>query len=173
MEPILTERLKLVPADPAILRAAVAGEAALADALSATVRVPWTEFGRPAFQYALRKMEADPEAAGWWTWFPILKDENSLIGSGGYKGPPDAAGMVEIGYEIGPAYRGRGLATEMAAALIERAFRDPGVRYVQAHTLAQRNASARVLEKCGLERTAEIKVAGEGRIWRWRVERTG
>ena len=171
MEPIHTQRLRLIPADVSLLRAAVAGEAALAEALQATVRVSWTEFGHPAFRYARRKVEADPAAAGWWAWFPILKEENALIGSGGYKGPPDEAGMVEIGYEIAPAWRGRGLATEMAAALIDRAFRDPRVRYVQAHTMAERNASARVLEKCGLERTEEIEVAGEGRIWRWRVHR--
>ena len=39
----------------------------------------------------------------------------SLIGLGGFKGAPDH-GQVEIGYEIAPGYRLRGLATEAADA---------------------------------------------------------
>ena len=78
------------------------------------------------------------------------------MGSCGYKGEPKD-GMVEIGYEVAEAYRGRGLATEMAKALIQNAFNDNAVMYVQAHTLAAVNESGSVLVKCGMQKMEELE----------------
>ena len=52
----------------------------------------------------------------WWAYLPVLKKTKTLLGSCGYKGDPKN-GMVEIGYEVAEAYRGWGLATEMAKGI--------------------------------------------------------
>jgi RimJ/RimL family protein N-acetyltransferase len=84
-------------------------------------------------------------------WFRVIhKTDNALIGTGVFPAPPDSDGVAEIAYGIAPAYQGRGYATEVANALIDFASRNARVREIHAHTLAQTNASTRVLEKCGI-----------------------
>jgi len=95
----------------------------------------------------------------------------AAIGSCGYKGPPDPDGVVEIAYAVHEAYRGRGYATEVAAALIDYAFASGRVRTVRAHTLPQPNASTRVLTKCGFERLGEVLDPEDGLVWRWEIRR--
>ena len=165
-----TNRLHLIPATPSLLKAAIKGRGLFAEALLAEVPAHWTEFGTGPLQWALDKLTEAPADAGWLTWFPIYKEDNLLIGSGGYKGQPNDAGEVEIGYEIIPAYRGRGLATEMAHALVKRAFSFNAVSKVLAHTLAQPNASTAILIKLGFIHTAEFENEEDGLIWRWELD---
>lgn len=74
---------------------------------------------------------ADPWVHG----FAVLHAENEeIIGSAGFKGPPDEAGVVEIAYGIVPTYRGQGYASEAAAGLVEFAMEHGQVRVVRAHT---------------------------------------
>ena len=50
--------------------------------------------------------------------FLVIDDEGRIAGECGTKAPPDADGMVEIGYGLGTGSRGRGLGTEAVAALV-------------------------------------------------------
>jgi [ribosomal protein S5]-alanine N-acetyltransferase len=96
-----------------------------------------------------------------------------VVGTAGFKGPPDEGGVVEIAYGIVPGCRGRGYATEAAAALVSFAFADERVRVVRAHTLPAVSASTRVLEKCGLLQLGEVVDPEDGPVWRWeRVKET-
>jgi ribosomal-protein-alanine N-acetyltransferase len=78
-----------------------------------------------------------------------------VIGSMGCKAAPDDQGMVEIGYDIVPAYQGQGYATEMARAFVKWALDQALVRRVAAECLPDNWASIRVLEKLGMQRVAE------------------
>jgi RimJ/RimL family protein N-acetyltransferase len=70
---------------------------------------------------------------------------------------------------MAPSYQGRGFATSAARQLIEIAFASGLVDCVYAHTLAEFNASTRVLQKCGMTRVAETIDPEDGRVWRWEV----
>lgn len=164
---IETECLKLIPGDPEILRSALQGNASLARSLQVGVQEDWTAFGKGPLQFALDRLSDNEEEYGWWTWFPVHKADNQLIGSGGFKGKPGPEGTVEIGYEIAPAYRHRGLATEMARGLITHAFADHRVTTIVAHTLAHENASTKVLQKCGFEKTEALLDPEDGMVWKW------
>jgi ribosomal-protein-alanine N-acetyltransferase len=94
-------------------------------------------------------------------------DSGKVIGAAGFKGPPGADGAVEIAYGIVPEYQGRGYATEAAAALVEFASKSGCVRIACAHTLPQKNASTRVLSKCGFEFAGEVVDPEDGPVWRW------
>jgi RimJ/RimL family protein N-acetyltransferase len=96
----------------------------------------------------------------------VERTSGAVVGSGGYKGPPDDDGAVEIAYGIGEEYRGRGYAKEGAAALVEFAL-GAGARLVYAHTRPENSASARVLESCGFERVGEVVDPEDGLVWRW------
>ena len=92
---------------------------------------------------------------------------NVRVGTGGFKGPPDADGMVEIAYGVAPEHQGRGYATEAAEALVAYAFGNGQVRVVRAHTLPENDASKRVLEKCGFRFIGEVDDPEDGLVWRW------
>jgi RimJ/RimL family protein N-acetyltransferase len=92
---------------------------------------------------------------------------NIRIGSGGFKGPPDADGIVEIAYGVAPEHQGRGYATEAAEALVAYAFTSGQVRVVRAHTLPENDASKRVLEKSGFRFVGEVHDPEDGLVCRW------
>ena len=170
---IETPKLRLVLATASILDAVLRGNRSLSKALKANVPLLWTEYGDPIFRFSLDRVKEKPEEVVWWTYLPILKEENILVGSCGYKGPPDKDGLVEIGYEVTREYRDRGLATEMAMGLIQHAFCFPEVKAVKAHTLAEVNASGSVLTKCGMKKVAELFDPDDGEVWQWVVKREG
>jgi ribosomal-protein-alanine N-acetyltransferase len=95
------------------------------------------------------------------------RTDKKLIGACGFKGEPDLEGMVELGYEIASAYRGRGLATEAAQGLLNYAFGHDGVRRVTATTLAEENASTRLLRRLNFTFTGEETDLEDGKIWTW------
>lgn len=168
---IETKNLRLIQCDTEILKEAISGNENLSKKLGVTVLDNWTEFGVGALEYSLGKLSANENESGWWTYFPIHKQNNRLIGSGGYQGKPTIEGTVEIGYEITPDYRNRGLATEMTKGLIENAFRNDKVKSIIALTLGQENPSTKVLTKCGFDKIEEINDPDEGIIWKWELKR--
>lgn len=168
---IETEQLRLIACDRELLGQAIAGDAQLEKYLNVTVPKNWSQFGRRVLRYALEKLQADEASLGWWTYFPIHKADNVLIGSGGYQGRPNSDGAVEIGYEIRKEHRNRGLATELARGLINHAFAQAEVKLIRAYTLGVVNASTQVLTKCGLTKTSELADQENGQIWRWELQR--
>jgi ribosomal-protein-alanine N-acetyltransferase len=170
---ITPPRLHLVPHDPAHLRALIDGPENYARVsgispakglrefiVSPDVSVEWTAALKTA-------AGVDP----WKYGFAVVENAGGLvIGNAGFTGPPDAAGNVEIAYGIVSDYEGRGFATEAAAALVAYARADQRVRSVCAHTLPARNASTRILEKCGFRFAGEVNHPTDGLIWRWEHE---
>jgi RimJ/RimL family protein N-acetyltransferase len=76
-------------------------------------------------------------------------------------------GRVEIGYFTFPGHEGRGVATAMAAELIDiAAAHDPEV-LVTAQTLCERNASHRVLEKLGFRAIGTVDHPEDGIVLEW------
>lgn len=167
---IETQNLKLIPCDTELLEIALAGNELLSKKLNVKVPKHWTEFGDIALQYSLNKLSENEEEQSWWTYFPIHKQDDILIGSCGYKGKPDEKGLVEIGYEIMTDYRNRGLATELTKGLVEHAFKDPRVKAIIAHTLGNENPSTKVLQKNGFIKVDEIEDPEDGLIWKWELK---
>ena len=91
---------------------------------------------------------------------------NGVVGACGFKGPPDADRAVEIAYITFPLHRNRGYGAAMACELVSLA-RQAGVQKVIAHTLPERTASARILERAGFELVGEVTDPDDGRVWRW------
>jgi len=80
----------------------------------------------------------------------VERGSNAAVGYVNFHAPPDADGMVEIGYQIVPAARRRGYATEGAAALLHHAFTALGAEAVFATTMAVNTPSRRVMERLGM-----------------------
>jgi ribosomal-protein-alanine N-acetyltransferase len=124
----------------------------------------------PAWLDALRKStRTDPWQHGF---FIVDRERSCIVGTAGFKGPPDPDGVVEIAYGVAPEYQGRGYATEAANALVEFALADARVAVVRAHTLPEANASTRVLTKNGFRHLGEVIDPEDGRVWRWELPRS-
>lgn len=158
---IETERLRLVPFTAEHAGALADGASRLGSLLRARIPDGW-----PHFSDAYGSGPTEPVEPHWGTYLFMLKDGAALVGSGGFKGGP-LEGAVEVGYEIAPEFQGQGFATEATRAMIEHAFSFEDVLVAQAHTLAEPNASTRVLEKVRMLMVETIEDSEKGPIWRW------
>jgi RimJ/RimL family protein N-acetyltransferase len=115
----------------------------------------------------LRYMHASGAAVPWAGYLAIDPARRLVVGTCAFKGAPDADGMVEVAYFTFPSHEGRGYATAMARALRDQAATAAAVRLVRAHTLPERNASARILDKLGFRLIGEVVDPEDGVVWRW------
>jgi RimJ/RimL family protein N-acetyltransferase len=160
--------IRLVRPDPDLLGAALEGDQVLARAIGHDVVAGWATF-TDALQPKRDALGAQPDAAAWGPRFFITGNPPELVGWGGFKAPP-ADGVVELGYEIAESRQGRGLATAATRAMVAEAFADARVRMVIAHTLPERNASNRVLEKVGFRFDGAAR-EGDKPVWRFSLTR--
>lgn len=167
---LVLPRLTLVDGNLQLLTAAIVDDGALEAVLGVSVADGWAGF--PEALPILRAMYTKhPDGHPWGSLFFVDQHVRTLVGFGGFKGPPSPEAVVEIGYAIAPAFQGRGLATDAVAQMVQRAFGDTTVRAVDAHTLGQINPSTRVLEKSGFRKIGEANDPDEGVVWHWRRER--
>ena len=115
-----------------------------------------------------RMLSAGGAALPWVGYLALEGPRRHVVDTSGFKGRPDADGVVEIAYFTFPGEEGRGVATAMAGALVLVALAAPQqVAVVRAHTLAERNASCRVLEKVGVQHAGSRRDPEDGPVWRW------
>ena len=97
-----------------------------------------------------------------------VDDSGQIVGTCAFKGGVNPeTGEIEIAYHTYPPFEGRGYARAMAKGLVALAADVAGLRRVIAHTLPERNASTRVLEKIGMRCTGAVIDPEDGRVWRW------
>lgn len=107
------------------------------------------------WRFRSRQAEQDPASAAWVT--GVIWDERRrlAVGRAGYHGPPDASGMVEIGYAVDPAHRRRGYARAALEALLARAAREPDVRTVRVSIRPDNLPSYRLASQYGFRQVGE------------------
>jgi RimJ/RimL family protein N-acetyltransferase len=110
-----------------------------------------------------RQADDDPASAAWVTGV-IWDEERKLpVGRAGYHGPPDPAGLVEIGYAVDPAYRRRGYARAALEALLHRAAHEPNVRTVRVTISPDNEPSYRLATQYGFTEVGEQWDEEDGR----------
>ncbi len=149
---IPTERLRLHPASPADARQ-------LAHGGDGGWR--WLGGGPGSGTRDLAGIVERADDVGWhrppWGLYVIVREADSVaVGGTGFHAPPDVQGSVEVGYELDPAARGFGYATETLLALAGFAFTHPAVRSVTATTYPENAASQRVLRRAGFTRRDDL-----------------
>jgi ribosomal-protein-alanine N-acetyltransferase len=154
---LLTANLRLVPCTPEQVRAQI-------DLMDEHDR-------RQLSPDWLARLAAATTIDPWVLGFSVVHGvSGDVIGTCGFKAPPDADGMVEIAYGIAPAHQNKGYATEAAGALVRFAIADAQVRIIRAHTMEDANASARVLVKCGFHPRGQVIDPEDGPVFRWEIE---
>ena len=152
---IKTRRLCLVPATLELLKAELDSRVYFEKLLGARIPVNWPPelYDRAATEYTVKCIVDNPGTSGWWLYYIILQHETDpvAVGTSGYKGPPEANGVVELGYGVLPEFQRRGIATEATMGLIANAFACLQVERVISETLPELTASIGVMEKCGFK----------------------
>lgn len=156
MTTLRTPRLLLIAASPESLRAELVAPAALGEVLGVDVPASWPPelYDADAVRWTLAYQLAHPDEQRWSLYYVAEAPQRAafrprLAGVVGYKGAPDEAGIVEIGYGILPECRRQGYASEAVRALLANAFADARVQTVIAHTLTELTASIGVLRATG------------------------
>jgi ribosomal-protein-alanine N-acetyltransferase len=147
-----SRRMTLVAATVDLVAADLAGREEFAEAIGADVPDEWPPelFDSPSMRVTLEQLR-DPAEHGWSLWYLLSKkhDPPKVLGVCGFKGKPDRAGSVEIGYSVLRQFRIQGYATEAVARLVLWAFSHQNVVEVTAETLPHLRQSIRVMEKNG------------------------
>lgn len=150
---VASSHVRLVVASLEALDAEDRSAGALATALGVAPPVDWP----PPFndadtrRWIRGRLLSAPGLARWFSYYIVAQIDGveTVVGTCGFKGPPDDRGTVEIGYAIVPAYHRRGIGTAAVAVLVEIALSDQGVRRVTAETPVSFASSRALLEQSG------------------------
>lgn len=167
---IETSRLQLIPCNLAHLETFLRSREEFARLVGVAVPESFPVFTE-SFRYWYERLRDDPSLTGWLSYLFVERTARVIVGDGGFKGLPDATGNVEIGYAIVPEYRRRGYATEAARGLTTWAFATPTVAAVSADTLADGEASKRVLTALGMRQIGTAHDPEEGPLIHWSIRR--
>lgn len=151
---LATSRLILIGADAALLLAERSSQAELAAALHASMPSSWPpeHHDKDVIEWVLKSLEFLDPGKPWNMYYIVLRTPRTVIGTCGFKGPPDQNGCVELGYSVAREFHGSGLATEAVQQLISAAFAG-GASEVAAETYPSLTPSLRVMQKCGMTLT--------------------
>jgi ribosomal-protein-alanine N-acetyltransferase len=151
-----TAHLDLVAASLLHVDAELAGPKQLAGLLGVVVPKGWPPTGveRAFMEQVRQRLAGDGQAGiGWYGWYAICRhtalQPSTLVGVGGFFGPPDDTGTVELGFSVLPAFRGRGHATEMVRTLAAHALSQPAVERIVADSLVRDRPTQAVLLRNG------------------------
>lgn len=149
--------VRIIRLSPAAIAALAEGDLATANAHSPVPLTPWhvSEGSRSTWRYRATQAVESPEDLPWITGI-LWDDEAQLaVGQSGFHGAPDAAGMVEVGYGVDPAYRRRGYARAALELAIERARSEPAVHTLRATISPENEASLGLIAQYPFVRNGE------------------
>ena len=153
---ITTERLLLVALLPDDIEALVVRDMSRFTTLTG-FRFPPDNPDIGDLSWHLKAIQSDDRHLPWRMRVIVERSSNAVVGSINLKGPPNAAGDVEIGWGLIENFRGRGYATEASAAVIKWAQQQPGVCSISTTIPHDNYPSQRVAGRLGLMRTSETR----------------
>jgi [ribosomal protein S5]-alanine N-acetyltransferase len=138
---VVTVRLVALPMDAMLLL--LDGELAAAGAAAGLELTDYflTDEARWLWRLRIDQIRRDPASQYWVARAAVDAQTGYVVGHAGFHGPPDGAGLVEVGYSVDPHYRRQGYAKAMLLELLERARLEPGVRRVRASISPDNTAS--------------------------------
>lgn len=147
---ITTERLYLLPFTIQIAKEVLDKQFTSLSKLGLNLADGWPdEEFMECLPRIIDKLEQVPAPSGFESWMIIDKDRKTLVGDVGFKGAPDAAGLVDLGYAITASERRKGYAVEAVEALIKWAFKQPEVKMITAKCKHVNAASTKTLMHLG------------------------
>jgi RimJ/RimL family protein N-acetyltransferase len=149
--------VRFVRLPPAVLESLLADDLAAARTATGVPLSDWFLSDEITWLWRLRleQIAVDPRAADWIVRAAVSVPDGLVIGAGGFHGPPDGAGMVEIGYSVDPAHRRRGYARAMVTELLRWAATEPSAVTVRASIRPDNAASLATIAGFGFTHVGE------------------
>jgi ribosomal-protein-alanine N-acetyltransferase len=91
----------------------------------------------------------------WIYWVISLKDDPTLIGDICLWNFSDDKTVAEIGYELDPAFHGKGIMSEALEKIIEFGFKEIELNTIEAYTHKKNNDSTKILQKYNFKQDVE------------------
>jgi len=90
-------------------------------------------------------------------WGIVKKEDKELIGTCGFYDWNTTAHRAEIGYDLEPAYWGRGVMTEAMHAVLEYGFEKMGLNRIQAIIDSKNTRSMRLVHRLGFKKEGVLR----------------
>jgi len=149
------QMIRFVRLSPAALTALIDGDLAAASAAAGIELSPYLVDENWLWRIRLEQIRQDPASADWIARAAVAEPGGVVVGHGGFHGPPDAHGVVEVAYSVDPAHRRRGHARAMLRELLRRADEDPQVSAVRASIRPDNVASRATIAGFGFRKIGE------------------
>jgi RimJ/RimL family protein N-acetyltransferase len=147
--------IRFVQLSPAALAALIDGDLEAASAAAGHRLTRYLVEERWLWAVRLEQVRRDPASADWIARAAVGGDPEVVVGHGGFHGPPDADGVVEVAYSVDPAHRRRGYAKAILRSLLERADADPAVSAVRASIRPDNVGSRATIAGFGFKKIGE------------------
>jgi RimJ/RimL family protein N-acetyltransferase len=157
--------IRFVQLSPVVLTALIDGDRAGA---SAAAGVELSEFiASEDWLWRIRRdqIAGDPASAEWIARAAVDAETGVVVGHGGFHGPPDEGGTVEVAYSVDPVFRLRGYAKAILRALLRRSDADPAVRAVRASIRPDNKGSLATIAGFGFKKVGEQWDPEDGLEW--------
>lgn len=89
--------------------------------------------------------------------YALTRTDAGLIGSIAFHRKSDSPSTLSVGYVLARAWWGQGYVSEALAKLVSWALVQPAIHRAEAHCHHLNGASARVMEKAGMQREALLR----------------
>ena len=160
--PILSSRFSLIPLTPACLGALLAGDLVSASSLIEATIPPAAAQSDSTYLRRLHQLRANPSLQPWLLRAIVLRETGEMIGRIGFHDAPGAEYLrdyaphgLEFGYEVYPASRRQGYASEACRALMDWAHHAGGVSRFVASISPHNAPSLAMAEKFGYRRVGQ------------------
>ena len=148
---VRTNRLDLLPMSLELMETLLREDLESAQSMVGyRISPDWPQTMRSVLRFRVAIARVRPETLPLLLRVMVLRaDPQVAVGRIGFHGPVDEAGMLEIGYEVFPAYRRQGYAREAVVAMFRWAQDDPAVLRFRASVSPQNAPSRNLVEGLG------------------------
>jgi RimJ/RimL family protein N-acetyltransferase len=147
--------IRFVQLSPETLAALIDGDLGAASAAAGTELSPFLVDEAWLWRIRLEQVRADPSSAEWIARAAVAEPQGVVVGHGGFHGPPDGEGVVEVAYSVAPEHRRKGYAKAILRSLLERADADPRVKAVRASIRPDNLGSRATIAGFGFRKVGE------------------
>lgn len=106
-------------------------------------------------RWRVPQVKSDASVNKWFVRWMVEKETREIVGSTSFHGPPDEAGMMEIGLGVHDDFQRRGYATEALTGMWSWVINQPGVELLRYTVDPNNEASVAVIKKFGFERVGQ------------------
>lgn len=163
-KPIHIDRLILIPFTLEVTKTLMAGDVSILPTLGLQHTTYWPDQEAiDTFPKIIKNLELVPEPSGFEWYMVVHRRSMTVIGDAGFKGLPNAAGEIDLGYAIIAQAQKNGYGFEVANGLINWAFQQPDVKAITARCLLSNTVSAKLLQRLGMQ-----EVSRDEALIRWK-----